>query len=188
MAKIRNISQGEGRAGGTDSAALLSVKDADGKGAGEGAAGEEGGGTWRDAGGILGEMTEGIKVPEFDVRWPVIGGAWEGGNFEASCVCSSNSLPLLCCRGSFEDSEPDDIMTPVRAASKRLVQRYVPVYSLVFTSVSTPTAPSRSTHQATDPHFYPKSRFPSLIPSLIPFSHRCTSSKIATHAPRLSCR
>lgn len=76
LAKIKKITQAEGRAG-TDSAAVKSTSASsgkDGKGSGEGGAGEEGG-SWRDAGGILGDMKEGInvnlkdvKVPEFDVR------------------------------------------------------------------------------------------------------------------------
>eukprot|EP00752_Nemacystus_decipiens_P004120 g3769.t1 len=74
LAKIKKITQAEGRTG-TDSAAVKGTSSTgkDGKGAGEGGSGEEGG-SWRDAGGILGDMKEGInvnlkdvKVPEFDL-------------------------------------------------------------------------------------------------------------------------
>lgn len=68
LTKIKKITQAEGRTrDGTGG------EFAGGRNAGE-AGGEEGSG-WRDAGGILGEMKEGInvnlkdvKVPEFDVR------------------------------------------------------------------------------------------------------------------------
>lgn len=79
LTKIKKITQAEGRARESDSssgrrAASAGGKEGkEGKGAGDG--GAEEGGSWRDAGGILGEMKEGInvnlkdvKVPEFDVR------------------------------------------------------------------------------------------------------------------------
>lgn len=91
LAKIKKITQAEGKTGAVaDSAAAKgpasSTSGADGKAAaaGEGGAGEEGG-SWRDAGGILDEMKEGInvnlkdvKVPEFDVREREISGCFGG--------------------------------------------------------------------------------------------------------------
>ena len=66
LAKIKKITQAEGRVKGDWRAGKASAKD--GKGGAEGEA-------WRDAGGILDDMKEGInvnlkdvKVPEFDVR------------------------------------------------------------------------------------------------------------------------
>lgn len=78
LAKIKKITQAEGRVA-TDSAAVKNAPSSssgkDGKGAGDGGAAGEEGGSWRDAGGILGDMKGGInvnlkdvKVPEFDVR------------------------------------------------------------------------------------------------------------------------
>lgn len=80
LTKIKKITQAEGRGREADSSAAAKNAPAgggskDAKGAGDGGGGAEEGGSWRDAGGILGEMKEGInvnlkdvKVPEFDVR------------------------------------------------------------------------------------------------------------------------
>lgn len=104
VTKVKKITQAEGR-GGVDSAppaknasgkdgkgtasgkgrkGMTSGKDGKGTTAEEGG-GEEQGGSWKDAGGILGDVKEGInvnlkdvKVPEFDVRYGVFG---TGGGF-----------------------------------------------------------------------------------------------------------
>lgn len=72
LTKVKKITQAEGRTT-ADSAAAKNASGKDGKGAAEG--GGEQGGSWRDAGGILDDVKEGINVnlkdvnlPEFDVR------------------------------------------------------------------------------------------------------------------------
>lgn len=79
LTKIKKITQTEGRGREADSSSAARRAPAGGK-EGKGAAdgGAEEGGSWRDAGGILGEMKEGInvnlkdvKVPEFDVRFEI---------------------------------------------------------------------------------------------------------------------